>query len=228
MRSTNILLASAIICLPISGAGQVSNHPSTNFDLPNATVNDCVALDKMSEDDVLSYVIAQQRSASDLTCYSASFKRLTRGPSDNAIEVIVELLDYAFPDVPDRTTLPLLHLPRPYERFPAVWALEAIGRAAVPKINAYLSRGTTSELGRQNAINALELIYMYAAPRRDSFYAQVKEITDRAKQLPAARGTLVADLASLDQKYVRGERSRGNTHTDEVHWTTRPGTDFSR
>ena len=215
----SILLIPAVIVLGCGGAvSQLANHVVNH--LPDAGVNDCVVLGTYDEEQTRAYITSQGNAPKDPTCFAAALKRTGLYHSEETISTLIRLLDYKFP-TPTGVVI-TAHLTPEYGEYPAVQALSAIGRAASPQLQSAIVDQGRSEAVRVNGIIALQLIYQYRAPRTFAFMKRVRQYTERAIEVPGVRGSLVADLAALDEEEVRSMKASGNTHTDEDHRVLTP------
>jgi hypothetical protein len=116
--------------------------------------SDCKEVVSFDSDQVVTFLSTGAHTASP-ECVTAAIRRAEELRAANAKDVLVTLLDFKRPE----TEREKMHISSLRDAFPAVPALFAIGKPAVPTIVTALRGEHLSDLARQNAIRALVLIY---------------------------------------------------------------------
>jgi hypothetical protein len=113
-----------------------------------AAAQECVPLSKAASDELVSYLDAIVPNQENVDCITFAIKMLEKQRFEPAIPVLTRLLDFRRRRTADEEGVITMHT-----FYPAVNALEEIGKASLPSILAAIKANTTSEKTRENAVS---------------------------------------------------------------------------
>ncbi|HWG59400.1 MAG TPA: hypothetical protein VN661_10185, partial [Candidatus Acidoferrales bacterium] len=117
----------------------------------------CPSLQKTELPDLAKYLQTATPDAGNSVCVTYAIDRIEDAHYEQAVPILVKLLDFQRPGLPYEHSYVMTHIPP--DKYPARATLESIGMPAVPALLQAISDKATTTVARENALDALVLIY---------------------------------------------------------------------
>ena len=141
MRNINITVVAIVLIL---------------FGVVSVAAQECSRLQGAGPNELLSYLDGIVPNPENADCITFAIKMLEKQRYEPAIPVLAKLLDFRRSRTAEEVGVITLHT-----FYPAVNALEEIGKASLPSVLAAIKANTTSERARENAVSVWMELYKY-------------------------------------------------------------------
>jgi len=145
-----------------------------------AAAQECDRLQKATASALVSFLQDSIADESNAECFTFAMYRLGQDRYEPSVPVLVRLLDFRRPATEREKRGYYIHMQSIY---PAVEALEEIGKNALPAVLEVIKSDSSSATARDNAVSVWMEIYKYESPKGVALLRQEAEnATDNASK----------------------------------------------
>jgi len=123
--------------------------------------NECDSFRNATPADLLSFLHATTPDEKNGDCITWAIKRLGREQYEPSISALIRLLDFRRPRTQREKQGIYLRMQGLWEIYPAVGALDLMGKKALPELLRAIEADSTSVTARENAVSVWMEIYRY-------------------------------------------------------------------